>query len=259
MLPPTRACRGRLNQVFTNLLLNAAQALPEGARDRHRVTIRSTWGESGIRVDVSDTGSGIPPHQREHVFLPFFTTQSQSSGLGLSLSRQIVQEHGGTLELLSEPSAGTTFRITLPVRGTDEAPAVVTPAASPTPARKPRLLVVDDDKALLSSYRRQLGSRFELTLVAEGRAALALLRREPSSFDAVLCDVMMPDLDGPAVYHEAVATHPALAGRFVFSSGGAFTASTKAFVEARGADILEKPIDVDRLEAIVAAFAEARR
>lgn len=256
-LPPTVGSRGRLTQVFTSLLLNAAQAIEEGARDTNVVRIRSRVEGDVIVVQIEDSGRGIPPDQRERVFMPFYTTKPtrQSSGLGLSLASEIVREHGGELTFESEPGVGTTFTLRLPVReGAGGASSRRFGETSEPPARTPRLLVVDDDEALLSSYRRLLGTRFELTLVSSGAAALDALERGPDDFDAVLCDVMMADIDGPTVYRRACLAHPQLRGRFIFSSGGAFTTSTKEFIDLRGGSILEKPIDVERLEAMARAL-----
>lgn len=257
----TLGSRGRLTQVFTSLLLNAAQAIEEGARDVNVVRVRSRMADGAVVVQIEDSGRGIPPDQRERVFVPFYTTKptKQSSGLGLSLAAEIVREHDGALTFESEPGVGTTFTVRLPVReGTGGASSRRLRESSEPPARTPRLLVVDDDEALLSSYRRQLGARFELTLVGSGSEALSLLERSPDAFDAVLCDVMMADIDGPTLFHRACLAHPALRGRFIFSSGGAFTTSTKEFVDLRAGSILEKPIDVQRLEAMARALMMAQ-
>jgi len=113
---PTISCYpGKLNQVFMNLLVNAAQAIP----GRGEVTIESGAGEDHVFVRISDTGKGIPADQLEMIFEPFFTTKDpgKGTGLGLAISRNIVEEHGGRLEVESREGAGTTFTVRLPREG----------------------------------------------------------------------------------------------------------------------------------------------
>jgi signal transduction histidine kinase len=104
-----------LNQVFLNLLKNAAEAL-DGRKGR--VEIRARAEEDAVIVEIRDDGPGIAPELRDRLFEPFFTTKAagKGTGLGLSISRRIVTEHGGHIELDSEPSGGTCARVTLPVR-----------------------------------------------------------------------------------------------------------------------------------------------
>lgn len=116
-LSPVRGNVNQLQQVFTNLILNAQQAMPKGGT----LTLRTRWTTEGmIAVDVADTGHGIPPEIRDRIFDPFFTTRQQEkgTGLGLSVSYGIVQSHGGTLTFVSEVGVGTTFTITLLAAGT---------------------------------------------------------------------------------------------------------------------------------------------
>ncbi|MGH7541483.1 MAG: sensor histidine kinase [Gemmatimonadota bacterium] len=113
-LPAVECFPGRINQVFMNLLLNAAQAI----HGPGRITIRTSAGEARVRVEVSDTGVGIPPENLTRIFDPGFTTKEARVGMGLGLliTRQIVDQHGGDLSVTSRVGEGTTFRIELPVR-----------------------------------------------------------------------------------------------------------------------------------------------
>jgi PAS domain S-box-containing protein len=119
-LPPVRCFGAKINQVIMNLLSNAIDACPRGGK----VTVRSRPGPGpgldgeGVRIEVSDTGPGIPPEIRDRIFDPFFTTKpvGQGTGLGLSISYGIVQDHGGTIEMTSEMGRGTTFTVHLPLR-----------------------------------------------------------------------------------------------------------------------------------------------
>lgn len=114
-LPAVKCLPSQLNQVFMNLLVNAAQATPEGKHGT--ITIRCGTQEGGVWVEVADTGAGIPEENLKKIFDPFFTTKpiGKGTGLGLSLSYGIVQKHGGQIEVRSEVGVGTTFRISLPI------------------------------------------------------------------------------------------------------------------------------------------------
>jgi PAS domain S-box-containing protein len=102
---------GQMQQVFLNLMANAAQAMPEGGC----LSVRSTWTGDGVVVAFSDTGEGIPPEVQERIFEPFFTTKPTGTGLGLSVSLGIVQEHGGHITLTSQAGQGSTFTVWLPL------------------------------------------------------------------------------------------------------------------------------------------------
>lgn len=118
------------------------------------------------------------------------------------------------------------------------------PPSSPTP--RPRVLLVDDEPALLAAYRRMLGQRFEVAVASGGRQALALLEHD-SAFDAVFCDIMMPDLDGPAVWQHLETRHPELARRTAFCTAGAFTPRAVTFAEAMGDRLFLKPVAVEEM------------
>jgi two-component system NtrC family sensor kinase len=132
-LPQIRCLPSQLNQVFMNLLVNAAQATPEGAHGT--ITIRCGTRAGGVWVEVADTGSGIPEENLKRIFDPFFTTKpiGKGTGLGLSLSYGIVQKHGGHIEVASTLGAGTRFRILLPVEPPepDARDAQIVAAANP--------------------------------------------------------------------------------------------------------------------------------
>jgi len=113
-LPPVVCDAARINQVFLNLLLNAAQAIA----GQGRITVRSGRDDDGVWVSVEDTGCGIPPEIRDHIFEPFFTTRpvGQGTGLGLSTCHDIVvKEHGGRIDVDSQPGRGSVFRVRLPL------------------------------------------------------------------------------------------------------------------------------------------------
>ncbi|HET9594499.1 MAG TPA: response regulator, partial [Anaeromyxobacteraceae bacterium] len=132
-----------------------------------------------------------------------------------------------------------------------EAPARAEPraAAPEAQAQRRRILLVDDDRALLSSFSRALERRFEVAVADGVEPALARLAAEP--FDAVLCDVMMPDGGGERVYRTLQASAPAMAGRVVFVTGGTTTASARRFLDEQPQPVLEKPLDLSTLARAV--------
>ena len=115
-LPPIQCYAGQLNQVWMNLLVNAAQAVP----DRGEVSISTRLEQDSVVVDISDTGAGIPEDQLSRIFNPFFTTKpvGEGTGLGLSISYGIIERHGGTIAVVSEMGTGTTFTVRIPIRAT---------------------------------------------------------------------------------------------------------------------------------------------
>jgi PAS domain S-box-containing protein len=265
--PPVIANEGRLAQVFLNLLTNAAQAIREGHAEENeiRVEVRERSGE--VIAEVSDSGSGMSPAVRARIFEPFFTTKpvGTGTGLGLFVCHGIVADMGGRLEVESEEGRGTTFRVILPAappRGSATAPGaparVAPQAAAPAgaPPPRPRVLVLDDDGRVADALRRMLEPDHEVEILTRSRLALERVRAG-ASWDAVLCDVMMPEMSGIEWYEEVRRLDPALAGRVVFVTGGAFTAAARTFLEAVGNPRLEKPFDLADVRAAVAGRVAA--
>jgi PAS domain S-box-containing protein len=239
-VPTVEASESRLGQVFLNLLVNAAQALPDGDAGKHKVRI-STRTDAGGRavVEVRDDGPGIPAEILPRVFDPFFTTKDVNvgTGLGLSVAHGIVSSLGGSIEVESEPGRGALFRVILPAAAA--APPSAAPASPVSPGRRTRLLIVDDEPQLAASLRRLLGRDHEVVIAGSGREALELLGGE--AFDLVLCDLLMPQMSGMDLHDAIRAARPALAERFVFMTGGAFTPRAREFLDAVPNARIEKP------------------
>jgi PAS domain S-box-containing protein len=246
----------RLGQVILNILVNAAQAIPEGRAGTNEIHVRTTTDERGhVVIEIADTGVGIAPSLVGRVFDPFVTTKpvGEGTGLGLFISRAIVKQAGGEIVVQSELGEGTTVRITLPPAPSSSsipahAPALVTTRPPPTPRR--RLLVIDDEPALATMVRAMLSSAHDIVVADSGRDALARLSSDPG-FDAVLCDLMMPDLSGMDLFEIVARALPELAPRFVFMTGGAFTPRAED-IYARFPDrCLEKPFEASALLALL--------
>ncbi|MBZ4395206.1 PAS domain S-box protein [Myxococcus sp. MISCRS1] len=253
-IPSVMANEGKLSQVFLNLVVNAAQAIPEGSAHRHEIRLATRRdGLSRVVVEVQDTGVGIAREVIDRIFDPFFTTKpvGVGTGLGLSICHSIVHGLGGEITVESEPGRGTTFRVVLPTTE-PEARAVATspePSGAPVGPPRGRVLVVDDEPAVGRVLQRILRGH-EVEVACSGRQALELLEQGLKP-DAVLCDVMMPDLTGRDVYELVRRAHAGLEGRFVFVSGGAFTTGAREFLASIPNLLLEKPFDEGRVRRVV--------
>lgn len=253
-LPPLPGDHARLGQVFVNLLVNAAQAIPTGDPERHRVRVETREKSGSVIVRVSDTGVGIPEENLSRVFDPFFTTKGpgDGTGLGLTISMDLVRRAGGTIEVHSEVSKGTTFTITLPVRHSVRSshPPVARQSEPPSGGR---VLVVEDEQALAIALSRGLSPRFHVEHASDGVRAFERLTREGAPFyDAVLCDLRIPGMDGPALFDATREARPEQATQFVFLTGGAITDEHVHFLRACGRPVLEKPFRMEELDEVLA-------
>ena len=170
-----------------------------------------------VTLEVADTGPGIPAELQHRVFEPFFTTRPQEggSGLGLSLCRSVIEAHGGAIGLSSQVGQGTTVHITLLVAPPAEVQAPETPgeADASGPTRHGRILLIDDEAGVRRTLQRLLQrSGQDITLAANGHEGLAAL--ETGAYDLILCDIRMPNLDGPGFYHELGRRYPHLLDGF---------------------------------------------
>jgi nitrogen-specific signal transduction histidine kinase/CheY-like chemotaxis protein len=250
-LGATRLVRGhaaRLTQVLLNLLTNAAHAVDRAPSGSHEILIGLTEDGDDVEIRVVDSGAGVAPPDRDRIFEPFVTTKNptHSSGLGLSLARTIVREHGGTLEL-APPRAdrGACFVVRLPAL----------PPAEPATTRQPptasrRILVVDDEPVLRKLLRRMLRPH-EVVEARDGLGARRLL--EHDTFDLVICDVMMPGMSGPELHVWCAEHDPDQALRWLFLTGGAFTPSTRSYLHGCEVPCIDKPFSAAELVAAVQA------
>jgi PAS domain S-box-containing protein len=255
-VPPVLADESRLSQVFLNLLVNAAQAIPEGHREANEIEVTLARRGDSALVTVRDTGSGIAAVDLKRIFDPFFTTKpiGIGTGLGLAISERIVTSLGGEIGVESEPGKGTTFRVSLPLaHGAPAVDADDAPAASPVHAG--RVLVVDDEPLFCRTVTRVLGR--ELEIVAVGDPEEAASRIEAGErFDAILSDLIMPVMTGMDLHARLSRAAPDQADRMLFITGGAFTPPGLEFVSRMDGRVLEKPIAPDALRAAVAGVID---
>jgi signal transduction histidine kinase/ActR/RegA family two-component response regulator len=251
-LPPVRANAARLGQVFLNLLIDAARAIPEGQGNDHLIRVRSfTLPGDRVAVEVSGTGRAIPAGQLGRILDPFSGTAAPGAGggLGLSVCRSIVTALGGEIQIETQAGTGTTFRVLFPVARAEDAEPRPDRAAPGAPRR--RILVVDDEPLIGTVIERTLGGEFDIVAVGGSRQALELLARG-ERFDLVFSDLLMPGMTGMDLLHELERLHPALASKVVFLTGGAFTEAARAFLARPGVECVEKPFDIEALRGAIA-------
>lgn len=248
---------GQLAQVLTNLLLNAAQATEHLKDPIIQLTLSSD--EHGIYFWVDDSGPGLSPELKLRVLDPFFTTKAigKGTGLGLSISQEIVQAHHGRLSLQDSALGGLRVELFIPF-DTGLTLNATTPASLPSPdPTSLNVLVIDDEPALLRAYTRMLKPNH--VIAHDGPAALEWLNDldHASTLDVIVCDMMMPELNGMQLYEQVVQQHPHLASRFIFSSGGVFQQEIIQFLEAHPElPLIEKPMKKATLLSLISKVVE---
>jgi len=235
----------QLQQVLMNLLVNAEEALRDWPGVR---TVRVTTTEVAGRVcvDVHDTGPGINVTSQSRVFEPMFTTRTGRGGrgFGLAVSRAIVRQHGGSLNVTSLPGVGATFTLSLPALGMPETTVEPSePHTSPGKPRTRRLLLIEDEETLsaaISRYLRREG--YEVDVASSGGAALTVL--EAMRYDLIMLDLRMHDMSGEEVYRMIEARDPAQAARVLFVTGDLHRPEAAEFVRRTGRSALAKPFQL---------------
>jgi CheY-like chemotaxis protein len=207
-----------------------------------------------VTIEVSDTGVGIPAPQLGKIFDPFFTTKPQGvgTGLGLAICRSIVAAHGGEIRVDTEEGRGSSFRVLLPVAPAGASPDAREAAAPAT--RRGRVLVVDDEPFVLRTIERILSPHHEVALASSATEALARIA-DGVRFDAVLCDLMMPGMNGMEFYRELERRSPQMVSHVVFVTGGALVEDVRSFLDGLGAPVIEKPFAPAQILAAVGRLA----
>jgi len=269
-LPKAMVDPHQVQQVFLNLINNARQAI-EAHRPNGWVRITTEQLRDRARVLFEDNGPGIPEANLSKVFDPFFTTKEvgKGTGLGLSLCYGIIEEHGGTISVRSNPGAGATFIIELPLptvapegEGTGlplipstEPPVVASVAATREGIGK-KVLVIDDEEPILHMVREALAEHgYEVDLAQDGETALQRLNQVP--YDLTLCDWKMPGLNGQQVYERLRVSNPALSERLIFITGDVINHKTQQFLHESKKVCLTKPFSLAEFRTAVSkALAE---
>jgi two-component system cell cycle sensor histidine kinase/response regulator CckA len=267
----------QFEQVIVNLAVNARDAMPDGgkltiktanvsAQDAERLSYKGMPPADYVRIDVSDTGTGIPAEIVDKIFEPFFSTKEvgKGTGLGLSTVYGIVKQTGGFVYVDSEEGKGTTFRIFLPRHHAEQEPQHEPQATHGTAKDgaaeppKPRvdltgqgtILLVEDEEGLRSLNARGLRSRgYTVIEASNGIEALEALEEKDGAIDLVVSDVVMPEMDGPTLLRAMRGRNPNL--KIIFVSGYAEDAFAKSLEENEKFDFLAKPFALSALVAKV--------
>jgi two-component system, cell cycle sensor histidine kinase and response regulator CckA len=270
---PVKVDVSQFEQVIVNLAVNARDAMPDGgkltiktanvsAQEAEKLSYKGMPAADYVRIDVTDTGTGIPPDIVDKIFEPFFSTKEvgKGTGLGLSTVYGIVKQTGGFVYVDSEADTGTTFRIFLP-RHIPEAvapEAAIANAAKEAAEARPRadltgqgtILLVEDEEGLRSLNARGLRSRgYTVIEASNGVEAMEALEQKNGAVDLVVSDVVMPEMDGPTLLRAMRARNPEL--KIIFVSGYAEDAFAKSLEENEKFDFLAKPFALSALVAKV--------
>ena len=251
--PGVFANEARLGHALLNLLVNAAEAIPDGHADKNEIRVTTRTDAAGWAIiEIHDTGDGIARELQHRIFDPFFTTKpvGKGTGLGLSITHGIVRSLGGDITFRTAAGKGTTFQVALPPAAT---PAREKPPTDPPKVggrKRGKILVVDDEVLFATSLRRLFASEHAVTVVHNGREALERIE-SGDRFDVILCDLMMPEVTGAELHAELTKIDPDQANRMIFLTGGAFSPASQTFLERVTNLCFEKPCDIEELRAAV--------
>jgi two-component system cell cycle sensor histidine kinase/response regulator CckA len=258
----------QIDQVLMNLCLNARDAMPKGGQlivETHNIEFDQEYCRlhsyvhpgSYVLLIVSDTGMGMDPATIEHIFEPFFTTKEvgQGTGLGLATVFGIVKQHGGFINVYSEPGKGTTFRVYLP---SDSGAAETLRSEGDERPQKgtETILLAEDHEGL-----RELGQEtlealgYHVILAIDGTEAIALFKSNASRIDAVVVDVVMPGMSGPDAYAEMCNVRPGLG--VVFATGYTAEVASLTSLVAKGACVIQKPFTATSLSRAIRQVLES--
>lgn len=263
-LPPLAADPNQLQQVVLNLCVNARDAMPGGGviTLTTRLDPAAASGEGPEAphacLQISDTGTGMPPEVRTRIFEPFFTTKSaqEGTGLGLAVVYGIVTGHRGAISVESTPGTGSTFTVRLPLSettGTTTTP----PTTAAFPGGNESLLIVDDEAALRSLLATTLGAKgYRTHSTANGREAISMVTDATRYFDAILLDLNLPGATGLEVFQAIRQHRPELK---IIVTSGHITAGARAAFSAHAACVLiPKPFALDNVGRHLRALLDGR-
>ena len=251
-LPPLYADPDQISQILLNLLMNAGQALQNCEGDR-RLVLRTRAHEDRVRIEVEDNGPGIPDEIKGRIFEPFFTTKPQGggTGIGLSFSQGIAEAHGGALTL-EKWEGGCCFRLDLPSAKESDVP--LEDKKIPAVTGLDSVLIVDDEPELAKTLARMIAREgVETRIAVGGREAIAALEEE--DFDAILSDIRMPGVDGPAFFRWIQEQRPHLVDRVAFVTGDTLGPTATSFLAEIDRPVLEKPFSRAALRGLLAELA----
>jgi CheY-like chemotaxis protein len=252
-VPPIMGVQGEIRDAVTNLVFNAVDAMPSGGT----LTLRSYSTQHHVTVEVSDTGIGMTAEVRARCLDPFFTTKGErGTGLGLAMVYGMAERHSASIEIDSEPGAGTIVRLVFPAATAGELTAPAAPA-SRRRVRGLRILVIDDDELLRQSMRAILEREgHSVTIAPGGRAgieAFASAAQDGKQFQVVITDLGMPHVDGRAVAAAVKSLSPQTP--VILLTGWGQNLRDGNDVPPDVDQMLNKPANLSELRAALADFA----
>ncbi len=239
----------QLLEVFLNVINNAHQAISSD-RGKGTLTIETSSKKDSVVIRISDTGPGIPESVIGKLFQPFFTTKSDGSGLGLNISKKIIQEHGGDITVENGRQRGCTFTISLPIA--QESVSIIEAPSEPL-ALSPQsfdIMVLDDEEVILDLHYHlltQLGHKPHLFRSVQ--EALPALKGQ--TFDLILSDVKMPRMNGRKFYTHLKKHHPEMTQKIIFVTGDTLNKTSHLFFKKHHLNVLYKPFILKQLEEII--------
>lgn len=251
-MPNVSGHASQLGQVVTNLVINAARAVGNEAPEANTVNVRCSSDGEMATIQVTDTGPGLPEHP-ETLFQAFVSgSNSDGHGLGLWICSEIVRQHNGTIQAGNVPEGGARFTVSLPVaapQSATERPAHATTVGSG------RVLVIDDEPAMLRAYQRTLSDSHEVVPEPLATTALERLNRG-ERFAAIICDIIMPGMTGAQFWDHVSVLDPDQAARVLFVTGGSINESTASFLTTHASRVLRKPLHPSALLSAVGTLSE---
>lgn len=254
-LPKIKADITQINQVLLNLVINARDAMPDGGKlliesspalitDEYSSDHIDATPGSYVILSVSDTGGGIPKNVVNQIYEPFFTTKVGGSGLGLSVVYGIVKQHGGFINVYSEPDIGTTFKVYIP--SINELEVDEKDTVKPILGGNETILMVEDDEDLRKIIPKLLEALGYTVIVAsDGEEGVRIFEKSCQEIDLVLLDVVMPKMSGRETYEAMKKIKPSVAALFVtgYSLNGIHT----NFILQQGIEALQKPYSFEAI------------
>ena len=258
-LPSTMADASQIQQVFLNLIVNAEHAMIDSNGKGH-LYIRTRTAGAMVLAEFSDDGPGISPEHIRRIFEPFFTTKTvgKGTGLGLSICQNIIQEHGGRIEVKSEPGNGTTFVVQIPVQSHTAAEEISLPASQESSGVRKRILVVEDDASIRQLFSEVLISEgHQVDMVDNGMSALQAIQQH--EYDLIFSDIKMPKWSGIDLFNDLKRQGHGMEQRIVFVTGDLMNPDTRYFLESTGCSWLGKPFDITAVKRIAASLQADRK
>ncbi|HEY4490737.1 MAG TPA: ATP-binding protein, partial [Acidobacteriota bacterium] len=252
----------QMQQVFLNIMNNARHAI-ENHQDSGEIRISTTRTGKCVRISFQDNGPGILPEHLSRIFDPFFTTKPVGigTGLGLSLSYGIIQEHRGTISAHSVPGEGASFVIELPV--TQPAQESIGESfsdqsfVSAKDGSGKKILVIDDEEAILELLSETLTPRgYQVDTVRDGISAVRQFQQ--ARYDLIVCDWKIPGLSGQQIFEKICEIEPQAPRRFIFITGDLLNQKSEQFLRDQQTPCLSKPFSSDELIAAIRKILEAQ-